>query len=63
VTVLVAIRKTLMISAAVVSSFLVLRILPARLPSVSVGSPRTSGITATEVFSTLDAPEGMKEPS
>lgn len=46
---LVVIRNTLMISAAVVSSFLVSRIRPVGFASVSSGSPSTSGITATPV--------------
>ena len=46
---LVAIRNTLMISAAVVSSFFVPRIRPAGFSSVSSGSPSTCGMTATPV--------------
>ena len=46
---LVAIRKQLMIRAAVVSSFLVSRIRPAGRSSVSPSSPRTCGMTATPV--------------
>ena len=38
-----------MITAAAVSSFLVFRIRPCGFSSVSVSSPRTSGITATPV--------------
>ena len=48
-TTLLASRNTLMISAAADRSFLVLRILPAGLSSVSDASPRTSGMTATPV--------------
>ena len=44
-----AMSSTLMMSAAVESSFFVFRILPAGLSSVSVMSPRTSGMTATPV--------------
>lgn len=46
---LVAIRKQLMITAAVVSSFFVSRMRPAGRSSVSDASPLTCGITATPV--------------
>ena len=50
VTMLLVIRKTLMISAAVVSSLRVLRIRPVGLGSACrPGRPCTSGITATPV--------------
>ena len=45
-----------MMSAAVRSSFLVLRMRPCGAPSVSPGSPFTSGMTATPV-SKPDRPE------
>ena len=48
-TVVLAMSSTLMIRAAVESSFLVFRIRPAGLSSVSSASPRTSGMTATPV--------------
>ena len=56
VTKLLVIRKTLMISAAVVSRCRVLRMRPAGRSSVLAGSPSTSGITATPV-SNPDRPE------
>ncbi|CAM5554671.1 hypothetical protein STANM309S_01393 [Streptomyces tanashiensis] len=46
---LVQIRKTLMISAAVVRSFLVSRMRPVGFSSVSPSSPLTCGMTATPV--------------
>lgn len=46
---LVAMRKTLMTTAAVVSSFFVPRIRPAGFSSVSSASPWTWGMTATPV--------------
>ena len=49
VTKLLAVSIALMISAAASSSFLVLRMRPVGSRSVSVASPRTSGITATPV--------------
>ena len=50
---------TLMITAAVVSSFLVLRMRPAGCAAVSSGSPSTSGITATPV-SNPDRPSARR---
>ena len=55
VTKLLPISITLMISAAVASSFFVLRIRPSGAPSVSVGVAATSGMTATPV-SNPDSP-------
>ena len=49
VTVADPISITLMIAAALVSSFLALRIRPAGLSGVSVSSPCTNGITTTPV--------------
>ena len=49
VTTLLVMRNTLMISAADVSNFFVLRIRPSGFRSVSPGSPLTSGMTATPV--------------
>ena len=49
VTKLLVIRKTLMISAAVVSSFLAPWMRPVGRSSVSPGSPSMCGITATPV--------------
>jgi len=50
-----ATRKTLIITAAHVSSFLVPRVRPLGRSSVSAFSPRTCGITATPV-SNPDSP-------
>jgi hypothetical protein len=49
VTTLLVTSRTLMIIAAAISSFFVLRIRPPRCLCVSPGSPSMSGITATPV--------------
>ncbi len=49
VTTLLRMSITLMMAAAPVSSFFVLRMRPAGCSGVSVGSPLTSGITTTPV--------------